>query len=74
MDLDVREWTCINSACRAIHDRDEAASKNIRAEGIRILKADGAAVSEAWRERKTRPRTKDQGNAAPIEARNPILL
>ena len=45
MDLSVREWTCINSACNAHHDRDEAASKNIRAEGIRILQADGAAVS-----------------------------
>ena len=45
MDLSVREWTCINHTCNAVHDRDEAASKNIRAEGIRILKADGAAVS-----------------------------
>lgn len=45
MDLSVRDWTCINNACNAHHDRDEAASKNIRAEGIRILKADGAAVS-----------------------------
>ncbi len=45
MDLSVREWTCINNNCNAHHDRDEAASKNIRAEGIRILKADGAAVS-----------------------------
>ena len=45
MDLSVREWTCINNVCNAHHDRDEAASKNIRAEGIRILQADGAAVS-----------------------------
>ena len=45
MDLSVREWTCINSSCNTIHDRDEAASRNIRTEGIRILKADGAAVS-----------------------------
>ncbi len=45
MDLSIREWTCINKSCNAVHDRDEAASKNIRAEGIRILKADGAAVS-----------------------------
>ena len=59
-DLSVREWTCINSACNSVHDRDEAASRNIRAEGIRMLKADGAAVSEAWRECKTRPWTKDQ--------------
>lgn len=45
MDLSVREWICINNSCNAIHDRDSAASKNIRAEGIRMLKADGAAVS-----------------------------
>ncbi|MGF1542799.1 MAG: zinc ribbon domain-containing protein, partial [Pleurocapsa sp.] len=45
MDLSIREWTCINKGCNAHHDRDEAASQNIRAEGIRILKADGAAVS-----------------------------
>ncbi len=45
MDLSVREWTCINSMCNAHHDRDEAASRNIRAEGIRIIQADGAAAS-----------------------------
>ena len=45
MDLSVREWICINKHCAKKHDRDEAASKNIRAEGIRILKTDGAAVS-----------------------------
>jgi putative transposase len=45
MDLSVREWTCINKSCNTTHDRDEAASKNIRAEGIRIIKTDGAAVS-----------------------------
>lgn len=45
MDLSIREWICVNSRCNAHHDRDEAASRNIRAEGIRILKADGAAVS-----------------------------
>ena len=72
MVLSVREWTCINRSCNAHHDRDEAASRNIRAKGIRIIqvshcglggfrrgasgepvRADGAAVSEAWRERKT---------------------
>ena len=41
MDLSVREWTCINKACSATHDRDSAASKNIRAEGIRILRCAG---------------------------------
>ncbi len=41
MDLSVREWTCYS--CNTHHDRDEAASRNIRAEGIRILQSDGIA-------------------------------
>jgi putative transposase len=45
MDLSIREWTCLNQSCGKTHDRDEAASRNIRAEGIRILKTDGIAVS-----------------------------
>lgn len=45
MDLSTREWTCLNRSCNAVHDRDEAASRNIRSEGIRILQTDGTAVS-----------------------------
>ena len=45
MDLSIREWVCINKACSTKHDRDEAASKNIRAEGIRIIKAEGTPTS-----------------------------
>ena len=44
-DLSIREWVCINEKCAKKHDRDEAASKNIRAEGIRILKAEGTPAS-----------------------------
>jgi putative transposase len=45
MDLSIREWICLNSSCGKTHDRDEAASRNIRAEGIRIIQTDGTAVS-----------------------------
>ena len=45
MNLSIREWICINQACLSKHDRDEAASKNIRAEGIRIIKAEGTPAS-----------------------------
>ncbi|NDJ21087.1 IS200/IS605 family element transposase accessory protein TnpB [Nostoc sp. B(2019)] len=43
MPLDVRDWTCPH--CNTHHDRDGNAAANIRAEGIRMLKAEGSAVS-----------------------------
>ena len=43
MPLDVREWTCPH--CLTSHARDANASVNIRAEGIRMIKAEGSAVS-----------------------------
>ena len=43
MPLDIRMWKCPN--CGAFHDRDENAAKNIRAEGIRMLKSSGTGDS-----------------------------
>jgi len=43
MPLDVRELTCLR--CGTHHDRDENASKNIRAEGIRQLSVLGTRTA-----------------------------
>lgn len=43
MPLDVRKWICPH--CKTHHDRDGNAATNIRSEGIRMIKAEGSAVS-----------------------------
>ena len=62
MPLDVREWTC--PECKTLHDRDENASKNIRAEGIRNLRCDPGEVSSP---RERAPREKVLGISASAE-------
>jgi len=71
LPLDVREWDCLK--CKTHHDRDENASENIRAEGIRILSMSGGnPVLAESRRRKT---NKPQGGKAVVnETGSPHLL
>ncbi|MBD2441512.1 RNA-guided endonuclease TnpB family protein [Nostoc sp. FACHB-110] len=44
LNLSIREWIC--SSCQTTHDRDENASRNLRAEGIKILSTNTVGHTE----------------------------
>jgi putative transposase len=44
LNLSIRDWICSN--CQTTHDRDENASRNLRAEGIRILSTNTVGHTE----------------------------
>lgn len=72
MPLDMREWTC--PQCGTDHDQQGNAAINMRAEGIRILKTEGSAVSALGGEVKPKLGRKSKLLPSPMTTEAPTIF
>ena len=72
MPLDMREWTCPH--CGTNHARQGNAAINMRAEGIRILKTEGSAVSALGGEVRPKLGRKSKLGPSPMSTEAPTIF
>jgi len=72
MPLDIREWTCPH--CGTDHDQQGNAAINLRAEGIRILKTEGSAVSALGGEVRPKLGRKSKLLPSPMSTEAPTIF
>ncbi|MDP8933938.1 MAG: transposase [Cyanobacteriota bacterium] len=74
MPLDVREWTCPHCATDRDRDLEGNAAINMRAEGMRILKGEGSAVSALGCEVRPKLGRKSKLRHSPISTEAPTIF
>jgi putative transposase len=72
MPLDMREWTCPH--CGTDHNQQGNAAINMRAEGIRILKTEGSAVSALGGEVRPKLGRKSKLGPSPMSTQAPTIF
>ena len=72
MPLDMREWTCPH--CGTDHNQQGNAAINLRAEGIRILKTEGSAVSALGGEVRPKLGRKSKLLPSPMSTEAPTIF
>ena len=71
MPLEIRKWTC--PSCGTDHDRDENASKNIRAEGIRMLSVLGTRTAADGGDVRPKGRRLSVLRQSPVNSEAPLI-
>jgi putative transposase len=72
MPLDMREWTCPH--CGTDHNQQGKAAINMRAEGIKILKTEGSAVSALGGEVRPKLGRKSKLGPSPMSTQAPTIF